>query len=60
MADPSLYTYPSPLEGYENADPLGNEISSDGKSFVNPQTGVKSKSYERFCEPLDNGRRGAL
>ncbi|PQE04410.1 DOPA 45-dioxygenase protein [Rutstroemia sp. NJR-2017a BVV2] len=60
MADPSLYTYPSPLAGYENADPLGNEISPDGKSFVNPQTGVKSKSYERFCEPLDNGRRGAL
>ncbi|PQE30588.1 DOPA 4,5-dioxygenase protein [Rutstroemia sp. NJR-2017a WRK4] len=60
MADPSLYTYPSPLAGYENAEPLSNEISSDGKSFVNPPTGVKSKSYERFCEPLDNGRRGAF
>lgn len=22
MADPSLYTYPSPLEGYRNLEPL--------------------------------------
>jgi hypothetical protein len=58
--DPSHYTYPSPLAGYENAPPLSDERAADGKSFVNPQTGILSKSYERFTDPLDNGRRGAL
>jgi len=60
MADPSLYTYPSPLAGYEDLPPLPEEKAADGKSYVNPPTGVLSKSYERFCEPLDNGVRGAL
>jgi len=60
MADPFLYTYPSPLAGYENAPPLPNEISADGKSFVNPQTGVLSKAYEQFIDPLDKGRRGGF
>jgi hypothetical protein len=60
MADPSLYTYPSPLKGYENAPPLPDERAEDGKSYKNPQTGVLSKSYERFTEPLDNGIRGGL
>lgn len=32
MADPSLYTYPSPLEGYENAPQLSDEKAEDGKS----------------------------
>lgn len=60
MADPSLYSYTSPLAGYENLPSLPDEKAADGKSYVNPQTGVLSKSYEKFCEPLDNGRRGAL
>lgn len=60
MADPSLYTYPSPLQGYENLAPLGTEVSPDGKSLLNPETGIKSKSYEKFTEPLDSGIRGAL
>jgi hypothetical protein len=60
MADPSLYTYPSPLAGYENAPPLPDEKAADGKSFVNPQTGRLSKSYEKFTEPLDSGIRGGL
>ena len=60
MADPSAYTYPSPLAGYEDAVPLPSEIAEDGKSYVNPQTGVLSSSYESFTEPLDNGIRGAL
>jgi len=60
MADPSRYTYDSPLKGYENAPPLPDEKAADGKSYVNPQTGVLSKSYERFTEPLDNGIRGAF
>lgn len=60
MADPSLYTYPSPLAGWENLPPLPTDISSDGKSYVNPETGVRSKSYEKFTEPLDTGKRGGL
>lgn len=60
MADPSLYKYPSPLAGYENLAPLPTELSQDGKSLVNPQTGIKSKSYEKFTEPLDSGIRGGL
>jgi hypothetical protein len=60
MADPSLYTFPSPLAGYENAPPLPDERAEDGKSYVNPPTGVLSKSYEEFTDPLDRGRRGGL
>ncbi|RDL42031.1 DOPA-like protein [Venustampulla echinocandica] len=60
MADASAYTYPSPLQGYENAPPLPDEKAEDGKSYANPPTGVLSKSYERFTEPLDNGVRGAF
>ncbi|TVY16037.1 putative 21.2 kDa protein [Lachnellula arida] len=60
MASPAHYTYPSPLAGYENAPPLPDEKAADGKSYVNPPTGVLSKSYERFTEPLDNGIRGAF
>ena len=60
MPDAYAYTYPSPLVGYENATPLPDEKAEDGKSYKNPQTGVLSKSYERFVEPLDNGIRGAL
>jgi len=60
MADPSAYTYPSPLAGYENAAPLPDEKAADGKSYVNPQTGVLSKSYEVFTVPLGKGTRGGL
>ena len=54
------FNYPSPLAGYENAPPLPEERAEDGKSFKNPQTGVLSPAYEKFTEPLDNGRRGGL
>jgi DOPA 4,5-dioxygenase len=62
MGDPFAYTYPSPLAGYENAPPLPDKIAEDGKSYVNParEDGKLSDSYERFTEPLDNGRRGGL
>ncbi|KAL2259792.1 hypothetical protein VTK26DRAFT_6394 [Humicola hyalothermophila] len=52
--------FPSPLAGYESAPPLPDERAEDGKSFRNPQTGVLSSAYERFIDPLDNGRRGAF
>lgn len=60
MADSLEFNYPSPLAGYENAPPLPDERAEDGKSYRNPQTGVRSSAYERFVDPLDNGRRGGL
>ncbi|CAP66773.1 uncharacterized protein PODANS_4_7280 [Podospora anserina S mat+] len=60
MADALEWNYTSPLAGYENAPPLPDERTDDGKSYVNNQTGVKSVAYERFIEPLDNGRRGGF
>ncbi|KAK3174233.1 hypothetical protein OEA41_001477 [Lepraria neglecta] len=74
--DPSQYQYPSPLEGYEHLPPLPeyvdrdgegprmltnhSEKTEDGKSYVNPQTGVLSKAYESFVDPIDNGTRGGF
>lgn len=52
MSDTWLYEYPSPLKGFENLHPLPNDLSEDGKSYVNPQTGVLSKSYSRFTSGL--------
>ncbi|KAK3899373.1 DOPA-like domain-containing protein [Staphylotrichum tortipilum] len=60
MADASYFDFPSPLTGYENAEPLPEERAEDGKSFKNPQTGVLSRAYDKFTEPLDNGRRGGF
>ncbi|KAJ4414501.1 hypothetical protein N0V82_007898 [Gnomoniopsis sp. IMI 355080] len=54
------YTFPSPAEGYENAAPLPEEVSEDGKSLKNPETGVLSKAYESFIDPLEKGRRGGF
>ncbi|KAM7224054.1 DOPA-like domain containing protein [Rhypophila decipiens] len=58
--DATNYTYPSPLAGYEDAPPLPDSRAEDGKSFLNPQTGVLSSAYDKFPEPLDNGRRGGF
>jgi hypothetical protein len=66
MADPFSYTYPSPLSPYahiKDLPPLPDTIAEDGKSYVNPPRADGrecSESYERFVEPLDNGRRGGL
>ncbi|MCJ1480417.1 hypothetical protein MMC06_000572 [Schaereria dolodes] len=62
MDDPSAYEYPSPLEGYENLPPLPNERenSGQGKAYVNPQTGVLSKAYEEFVDPITKSSRGAF
>lgn len=32
MADPSVYSYPSPLEGWDVSTPLPDEKAEDGKS----------------------------
>lgn len=55
-----VYKFPSPLEGYENAPPLPTEKSEDGKSLKNPETGMLSKAYEAFVDPLEKGRRAGL
>ncbi|MCJ1259619.1 hypothetical protein MMC24_007458 [Lignoscripta atroalba] len=62
MTDPSLYEYPSPLAGYEDLPPLPCEKADGGKGkeYVNPQTGVLSKAYEEFVDPITHGERGAF
>lgn len=60
MSDTFLYTYESPLKGYEGLEPLGEELGEDGKSFKNPKAGVLSNSYERFDSGITNDRRGGF
>ncbi|KAF2101734.1 hypothetical protein NA57DRAFT_34418 [Rhizodiscina lignyota] len=60
MSDPSLYTYEDPLKGYENLEPLSDEISKDGKSFVNPPSTGRSKAYSQFVAPITNDERGGF
>jgi hypothetical protein len=60
MADPSLYTYPSPLQGYESLEPLPSDTAADGKSFVNPPAAAKSEAYHAFTGPITNGTRGGF
>ncbi|KAL5049910.1 hypothetical protein BDW71DRAFT_194907 [Aspergillus fruticulosus] len=60
MTDQFSYTYPSPLAGYENLEPLPAERNEDGKSLRNPQHGILSKAYEEFPGPLNKGQRGGF
>ncbi|KAK4927593.1 hypothetical protein LTR28_005903, partial [Elasticomyces elasticus] len=60
MADPSLYTYPSPLKGFENLEPLPNERAADEKSYVNPPAEKPSPAYDSFTSPISNGERGGF
>ncbi|KAF2012057.1 hypothetical protein BU24DRAFT_396819 [Aaosphaeria arxii CBS 175.79] len=60
MADPSLYTYPSPLQGYEGLEPLPNDKAADGKSFINPPAEKKSDAYNAFVHPITNGDRAGF
>ena len=55
-----MYTFPSPLEGYEDHAPLCDERNEDGKSFKNSHTGALSPSYEKFTSGISNGRRGGF
>jgi hypothetical protein len=59
MADPSAYTYPSPLEGYKNLPPLPTEKAAD-KSIINPPGEKLSEAYEKFIDPLDRTARGGF
>ncbi|KAF5022206.1 hypothetical protein F66182_5745, partial [Fusarium sp. NRRL 66182] len=58
MGDASVFTYPSPLTGYEDAPPLPDEKAEDGKSYVNLPADKLSEAYDKFTPPLDRGRRG--
>ena len=60
MADPSTYSYPSPLQGYEDRPELSDEINEDGKSFKNPETGALSGAYSEFTSGITNGTRGGF
>ncbi|KAF2230529.1 hypothetical protein EV356DRAFT_473437 [Viridothelium virens] len=60
MTDPSLYTFPSPLEGFENLPSLPEERAADGKSFVNPPSDKKSLAYTQFVSPIGNDNRGGF
>lgn len=60
MSDTFWYDYPSPLKGYEGLEPLGEELTKDGKSFKNPETGVDSEAYQTFTSGITNGRRGGF
>lgn len=57
--DPAKYTYPWPLAGYENLQPLP-EIQQPDKSIETPQTGILSPAYSKFTSGLDNGIRGSF
>ncbi|KAM0284358.1 hypothetical protein ACHAO9_009283 [Fusarium lateritium] len=60
MGDASVFTYPSPLTGYEDAPPLPSEMAADGKSYVNPPAEKLSDAYEKFIDPLDRGESGGF
>ncbi|GKU05884.1 dopa -dioxygenase [Fusarium langsethiae] len=60
MGDASVFKYPSPLTGYEDATPLPNEMAEDGKSYVNPPAAKKSEAYNKFIDPFDQTPRGAF
>ncbi|KAK5117136.1 hypothetical protein LTR85_008904 [Meristemomyces frigidus] len=63
MADPSNYTYPSPLEGYEGLEPLPDEKETEGpnaKAFINPPSKTLSKAYNQFADPITNDTRGGF
>ncbi|GAB7362548.1 hypothetical protein MBLNU230_g2865t1 [Neophaeotheca triangularis] len=62
MADPSIYTYPSPLKGYENLEPLSSrsERNADGKSLLNPPITTRSQAYTSFAQPIGNDDHGGF
>ena len=39
---------------------MNSEVSSDGKSLVNPPSKSRSKAYGEFVEPITNGNRGGF
>ncbi|KAF5383511.1 hypothetical protein D9615_003617 [Tricholomella constricta] len=52
-----MATRKSPLEGYENAEPLSSTLNPD-RSLYNPSTNAKSSAYDRFPQPIDSSNNG--
>jgi hypothetical protein len=50
--------YLSPLQGFENADPLPTELNPDGKSLFNTPGTTKSPTYDQFPSPIDSSNNG--
>jgi hypothetical protein len=49
----------SALTEYQNAIPLpSTKVSSDCKSFVNPESSILSKAYDEFVDPIDKKNNG--
>ncbi|KAI0704272.1 DOPA-like domain-containing protein [Cytidiella melzeri] len=46
-------SWPSPLIGYENAEPLPDKLNADGKSLYNPPA-PKSAAYDEHPKPIDS------
>ncbi|KXN87387.1 hypothetical protein AN958_08818 [Leucoagaricus sp. SymC.cos] len=49
--------WPSPLVGFEHAEPLPTTRNPDGKSLFNPP-GPQSKAYTEFPKPIDSSNNG--
>ncbi|RMX87174.1 hypothetical protein D0869_02556 [Hortaea werneckii] len=63
MSDPSLYAFPSPLEGWRQGEPLPDQQHSEGpnaKSYVNPPPTTPSAAYKEFTNPITNSTRGGF
>ncbi|OQO04028.1 hypothetical protein B0A48_10671 [Cryoendolithus antarcticus] len=63
MSDPSLYTYESPLVGWEGGKPLSDEPIKEGpdaKSLPNPSPTRPSEAYHTFTSPISNDTRGGF
>lgn len=50
-------SWESPLEGFENAEPLPEKFNADGKSLYNPP-GPRSSAYDEFPKPIDPSNNG--
>jgi hypothetical protein len=50
-------SYNSPLQGYENLEPLPTATNPDRKSLYNPP-GPKSSAYDEFPKPIDPSKNG--
>jgi hypothetical protein len=55
--NPPLSSYPSPLTGYEDAAPIGNEPlrrhSNNKVEMKNPPADKPSEAYDRFPHPIE-------
>lgn len=55
--NPPVSSYPSPLTGYENAEPIGNDAlrrhSNNKVEMKNPPNDSLSGAYDRFPDPID-------